>query len=569
VSDAERRLAELESRLRSIQEIALALSSTLDLDELLARIMSEVTRLMGAERSTLFVCDDVRRELWSKVAQASEVQEIRLRYGEGIAGHVAETGDTLNIPDAYADGRFQRHWDERTGFRTRSLLAMPVRNNRGKIIGVIQVLNRKEAVFGPEDEALLAALASQVAVSLENAKLYQAVVANQRALERKMFELEFLFHAEEELGRGAELEALIARTVEALSAEAGSILMTAERGDDLIFQWAVGPKSESLKRFRLPSGQGIAGWVAREGRAVMTNDPGHDPRHKWPIAEALSFPARSILCVPLFVDDRPAGAFELINKRGGDFTEDDLKLLTLTAGLVSRRVQEARHRAVQERASRLADLGQLLSGILHDLRTPMTVISGFAQLLAQDRPAAQREQYAEAILKQLEHVSTMTREILSFARGESTILLRKVYLHQLMREVEELLRPEIEGRGIELKVDVRYGGAARLDEGKVRRAIHNIARNALEAMPAGGTFALTVDREGEWLVLSFADSGPGIPEEIQDRLFQSFVTVGKPGGTGLGLAIVKKIVDEHQGQISFETAPGKGTTFRVRLPVGE
>jgi signal transduction histidine kinase len=91
----------------------------------------------------------------------------------------------------------------------------------------------------------------------------------------------------------------------------------------------------------------------------------------------------------------------------------------------------------------------------------------------------------------------------------------------------------------------------------------------MEAMAGGGTFTFGVDAEDGWLVMTLGDTGPGIPEEIRDRLFESFVTQGKAGGTGLGLAIVKKIVDDHKGEIVFETSPGNGTTFRIRIPLAE
>jgi signal transduction histidine kinase len=585
LADLENRIGALESqlhvqteRVRSIQEISVALGSTLDLDQLLVLIMDEVTRLMDAERSTLFLCDEERRELWSKIAQEAAVHEIRLCYGEGLAGHVAVTGETVNIPDAYGDSRFQPDWDRLTGFRTRSVLAEPLWNKRGETIGVIQVLNKRSGTFSADDESLLAALCAQAAISLENSKLYQSVVAkNQelvatyRELGRRVRELEFLFEIEREINRATDLDAAIEltirRTAEVLGAEAGSILLAGERGGDLYFRHAAGLRSEVIRRFRLPLGQGIAGWVAREGLPVVSNDPSRDPRHRWPIAEAIDFPARSILCVPLTADDRVLGAFELLNKRGGTFGDDDLKLATLVAGLISMTLQEARHRAAAEKATRLADLGQLLSGIIHDFRTPMTIISGYAQLMAQDRPREEREEGCATTLRQIEHMNAMTKEILAFARGESSVLFRRVHVNKFFGELEELLAPEFSGRGIDFRLDLRYRGPARFDEAKIRRAIHNVARNAMEATPEGGSFAIVVDRADDDLLVTLSDTGSGIPEEIRDSIFESFVSRGKSQGTGLGLAIVKKIIDEHHGEIRFETAEGRGTTFTLRIPM--
>jgi len=123
---------------------------------------------------------------------------------------------------------------------------------------------------------------------------------------------------------------------------------------------------------------------------------------------------------------------------------------------------------------------------------------------------------------------------------------------------------------VELVVDVQERGTARFDEGKMLRVINNLARNAAEAMePRGGKLVIKVtrDKHEPTLVVSFSDTGPGIPKQIEHRLFQSFVTSGKKGGTGLGLAIVKKAVELHGGEITLKSAVGSGTRFTVTLPL--
>ena len=133
--------------------------------------------------------------------------------------------------------------------------------------------------------------------------------------------------------------------------------------------------------------------------------------------------------------------------------------------------------------------------------------------------------------------------------------------------MESFLVKEFEGSGVELVFNADYRGAGRFDEVKIQRLFHNMARNAKEAMTDGGTFQVASNSTDGRLVFSFADTGRGIPEEIQDKVFDSFVTKGKKEGTGLGLAIVKRIVDEHQGEIRFESTPNEGTTFHVSLPL--
>jgi signal transduction histidine kinase len=161
------------ARLTILLDIIKAMNAERDFDRLLQLIMEETTRAMEADRSTLFLLDRERGELWSKVALGLRQQEIRFKSHLGIAGYAATTGNSLNIPEAYQDPRFNQEVDRRTGYRTKTILCMPVRDKAGAIVGVFQVLNKWRGVFTPADEEMLEALASQAAIALENAKLYE------------------------------------------------------------------------------------------------------------------------------------------------------------------------------------------------------------------------------------------------------------------------------------------------------------------------------------------------------------------------------------------------------------
>ena len=156
-------------------DVVTDITSEIDLDVLLHRIMVEVTRILGAERSTLFLNDEKTGELFSRIAGGEEVNEIRLPNNAGIAGTVFTTGTTVNIPHAYADLRFNPHFDKVTGFFTRSILAAPLTTKSGKVIGVTQVLNKIDGPFTQDDESRLKAFTAEVAIALENAKLFNDV----------------------------------------------------------------------------------------------------------------------------------------------------------------------------------------------------------------------------------------------------------------------------------------------------------------------------------------------------------------------------------------------------------
>ncbi|MCK5076248.1 MAG: GAF domain-containing protein, partial [Calditrichia bacterium] len=163
-------------RLNTILHVAQSLQSELDIKKLLFKIMDEVKNLLDSDRCTVFLLDDDTKELWSLVAQGMKDIEIRFPMEKGIAGHVASTGEILNIPDAYADSRFNPEIDKKTGYKTKNILTMPMKNQSGNIIGVFQVLNKKSGPFEKEDEEVIHAISLISATTVENALLYEEQV---------------------------------------------------------------------------------------------------------------------------------------------------------------------------------------------------------------------------------------------------------------------------------------------------------------------------------------------------------------------------------------------------------
>ena len=167
-------------RLERLVEAGKAINATLDLGELFTVILSIVTEHTRAERASLFLLDAERQELWSLVAQGLGQVEIRLPAGKGLAGWVAQSGETLHIEDAYDDPRFDRSVDKASGFRTRNLLVAPVRDKAGRVTGVIQLLNKPGEGFGPADIDFLHDISVPAAIALDNARLHKDSLARQR-----------------------------------------------------------------------------------------------------------------------------------------------------------------------------------------------------------------------------------------------------------------------------------------------------------------------------------------------------------------------------------------------------
>ena len=160
-------------KMERLIEASKSVNSTLELGKLLNVILETALGVVDGDRGTVYLVDDERKELWSRVLKGEEDIEIRLPMGKGIAGYVAATGDTLNIPDAYFDPRFNPEVDKATGYRTHSILCMPMKNNNGKIIGALQLLNKRTGPFTKEDESFIEGLSVHAAIAVENARLYE------------------------------------------------------------------------------------------------------------------------------------------------------------------------------------------------------------------------------------------------------------------------------------------------------------------------------------------------------------------------------------------------------------
>ena len=557
----------------------MALGTTFDLDDLLELILSKLTELVEADRATLYLLDEVKKELVSRLVVGDKVRSIRMKLGHGIPGIVAQTGKSIRIRDAYSDPQFERDWDVLTGYRTKSMLVAPLKNHLGRTIGVIQVLNKQGGhEFTSEDESILSALSTQAAVAIDNSRLFLSLIQKNKQLvdtteqlERKLQDLSLLFELERRTARATTIEelalAVLGQCAVACEARGAGMLLSEEESGDLVEYVLDGKNPGELRRIPVKSREGFLGAAMAEEDILTVAKAEADGRFNAHIEGSFGFPVTSVLAVPLEGESSPLGAIGLFTHEGGGaFDEADVSLLRLVSANVSTAVRLFNANKSRERSERLTSIGRLLSQVIHDFKSPMSVISGYTQLMADADDRQVRAEYSEEILKQFDVLTAMQREVLEFARGERTIFVRKVYLNKFFSDVRRQLALEVTGQPVELEFNVDAKLVARFDEGRVARVVHNLARNAIEAMgEAGGVLTIGACMNGQDLLISVKDTGPGIPQAIEGQLFQSFVTMGKAGGTGLGLAIVKKIVEEHGGTVSVSSSSA-GATFEIRLP---
>jgi GAF domain-containing protein len=316
----------------NLLDVGRALSGERDLRSLLKLAARVTTEVMDADRTTVFLLDEAADELWSIVAEGMAENEIRMPSGAGIAGHVAQSGEIANVTDAYADPRFNREVDRRTGYRTRNMLVMPLKGREGRALGVLQVLNKREGPFTFDDEEQLRVIASYTSVAVSNALMGRE---NERLLHRQRVILE----AAQAIGRImplAELLTIIAKlTSEILDADRSTVFIhDRDRGE----LWSM--VAEGEQEIRFPASKGIAGAVAVTGKTLYIPEAYDDPRFNKEIDRQTGYRTKSMLTMPM-LDKRGEvmGVFQVLNKKAPSgrledslpFDADDEKLLTMLA----------------------------------------------------------------------------------------------------------------------------------------------------------------------------------------------------------------------------------------------
>lgn len=566
---------------RALRDVAGALGASLELDELLELVLGKLTELMAAERAILFLLDERKRELVSQTAGGVEDYPIRIPLGEGMLGQVIRTGRALRVDD-FALSEYQPEWDESLDFATTSAIAAPLKNNLSRTIGVVLVLNKEErGCFGDEDAEIMSVLAKQAAIAIDNSRLLVTLIRKnqqlqqaQEQLTRRVRDLELLFELERNTAHAHSYEEVARAVLESLARACnagGAMLVLAEDDNEQLIEYSLtraerraDQSEEGLPSFRtgvFPGEDGILASVLASSRAIQLDSL------EVPLTQDGLPEVSSMIAEPLEGNESPLGALALLNKRGGPFTAEDLGLLRLVSANVSTAVRLFNASRSRERQQRLSSIGRLLSQVVHDLKSPLTVISGYVQLMQETADREERCRYAGEVLKQFKTLGAMQREVLAFARGETQVFARRVIVDRLLADVAEQMHLELEEKKVQLHISAAPRLYATLDSERITRALQNLIRNAAEAMQplGGGSVCVRADLEEDALTLRVSDTGPGIPASLAPRLFQSFVTAGKAQGTGLGLAIVKRIVEEHGGTVQLVPVQ-RGACFLIRLP---
>jgi signal transduction histidine kinase len=222
-------------------------------------------------------------------------------------------------------------------------------------------------------------------------------------------------------------------------------------------------------------------------------------------------------------------------------------------------------------SERLAAIGRLIAVIAHDLRTPLSVVRAAGGELLRESAAlghAALGELGREVLAETDAMQRMCSELLEVTRvSEGSLRLVHSELDEVIAAAIAPLAPLAAHHGVVVDIDLASHAAMPLDADRLQRALRNLVQNACEAMPEGGRLYVESRREGDFATIRVIDNGPGIPEEIADRLFEPFATYGKRNGSGLGLAVVRKVLDDHGGTVAATKPEGGGAAFELRLPL--
>ena len=332
---------EFEYFLRAIDLINNEALETM-LEQILEAFTLKIGQILQADRTTIFLVDEEKEQLWSKIAQGDAEQplEIRVPLNVGIAGHVATTGECLNIADAYSHPLFNQDVDKQTGYQTHNILCMPIFSKQDRVVAVVQLLNKLEGTpFDSRDEQQFREFASSIGIILESCNTFYIAARNQKGVAA-------LLKATSCLAQSLDLE----KTLRAVMDEARdlmkadrSTLFLLDREKNQLWSKIAQADGKTMLEIRIPSDKGIAGYVASTGETLNIPIAYEDPRFDPSTDKRTGYRTYNILCMPVFNSEGDLiGVTQLINKHQGSFTHSDeefMRAFNIQAGIALENAQ--------------------------------------------------------------------------------------------------------------------------------------------------------------------------------------------------------------------------------------
>ncbi|MFZ5493957.1 MAG: GAF domain-containing protein [Verrucomicrobiota bacterium] len=533
----------------------------------LAAIMSAFPADSGS--LSLLTPESASLEICAQQGLPPETGEFALRPGQGITGWVALHARPLLVADVSHEPRYIA---ARRGVCCE--MAAPIIID-GQVVGVINLDADQPGAFNSTDLDRLVSFAQEAGTVLNRLWQFDRLRANSTQLTT----LVELGHALVAQLAPEELLKTIADSARALfNARLCLLHDYDETTRELkLHAWSAGgdlaAAGLSLQQQNVSIDEALLASALHTGRATEYQHL-DGPRYR----EAADLPRDRSLCsalaTPLNLEGKPAGILTVFHDRPHRFSDDEKRLFTALASFAAVAMHNARlysrvfhSEEVLRKNETLTTLGLLAAEIAHEIRNPLTVIKLLHGPLGADfAPADPRRKDLQIITEKIEQLEGLVTRVLSFARAPASLHSRWS-LDDILGDTNHLLRAKLAQAGIELHyTPPPEPVAVDVNKGQIQQVFLNLALNAFHAMPQGGELRITCLPDGDCVHIDVADTGGGIPPEVQPRIFESFLST-RAGGTGLGLTIALRIVKDHHGTLELRSTGPRGTTMRVTLPV--
>lgn len=506
------------------------------LDEVLTMIIQAINQEINVESGSVLLREwDSDQLAFAKILRgdAQHFSSLRIKVGQGIAGWVTETGQSLIVDDTMKDTRWYSGVDRLTGFSTRSILCVPL-IAEAETIGVIELLNKVDGSFTKTDLRLLEAIATQVAPAIQNKRLQEQML-RAHGPSREIFRR--VEHAKQEW------EDTVDAIDEAIAlVDQGCRILRANR---VLANWMSTTTAQLIGRqcFELFHGTNSPPAECPHVCLLETREPAEGEVESERLGKTFWLKT-----------------YPLHNAEG-----EQVGSVNVWRDITS----EKRLRAQLIQSEKMAATGRLAASIAHEINNPLQAISGCIDLAQATADPEKLKKYLAMASTELERLAAIVRRMLDFyrpARAERS----QVDLRALMGDVLLLSGKRLQHAHVVVRAE--WADEIPLISGvadQLKQVFLNFILNAAEAMPQGGTLEIrgqTIQDSGKWVIVSIADSGEGVPPQDLDKIFEPFFTT-KPSGTGLGLAVCHSIITQHGGRVIVDSAPGHGTIFTIWLPI--
>ncbi len=370
------------------------------------------------------------------------------------------------------------------------------------------------------------------------------------------------------LDHGALLQQIISAAIELTDTETASILLLDPMTGELRFELASNLSASVIDDLVVPMEGSIAGWVVTHGEARVIDDVSREPSFFPNIDSATEFRTRSLLAVPMRVQNRVIGALEAVNKRGDSgFRNEDVRTLTILAGQAAIAIENAR----------MFQQSDFMSEMVHELRTPLAALRTSIVLLRRPEVGAERRtEIVDTMSRETERLIRLTSDYLDLARLESGRAKLDIAHFSLMALIDECIGL-VQAQADADHLSIHVGGLkleVAADRSMIKQVVLNLLTNAIKYNRAGGVIGVHIGLSAydeRFAELVVTDTGYGISQQDQALLFQKFFRAAKTAqvttGTGLGLPIARRIVEAHGGVISVDSELGIGSRFTVTVPL--